>query len=217
MYLRGQSLFRQMPRKHVCPILFLSDFRPLPSLSPKLGIRRREGRSARAEAKPFTSSIRVRFSVRILILPSASQPLRLAYTHFIPQAYLGPPSDPGWEPVLDKATMMGKERRGIDAERSFEECTGVQQCRRENRSRFATRGGPIWAAQASETERIAAQSQETTRALRKSKNMVIRPYGEERQHTQRDGHRISKMFSVWRVWQSGAGVAVWDVAVPWIG
>ncbi|KAJ7367153.1 hypothetical protein DFH08DRAFT_797985 [Mycena albidolilacea] len=53
---------------------------------------------------PFTSSIRVWSSVRILILPSTSQPLRFAYTHFIPQAYLGPPLDPGREPVLDSAS-----------------------------------------------------------------------------------------------------------------
>ncbi|KAJ7896111.1 hypothetical protein B0H14DRAFT_3426052 [Mycena olivaceomarginata] len=30
--------------------------------------------------------------------PSTSRPLRLAYTHFIPQAYLGLPSDPDREP-----------------------------------------------------------------------------------------------------------------------
>jgi hypothetical protein len=28
---------------------------------------------------------------------------------------------------------------------------------------------------------------------------------------------ISKMFGIWRMWQSGAGVAVWDVVVPSIG
>jgi hypothetical protein len=34
-------------------------------------------------------------------LPTVSQPFRLAYTHFIPQAYLGLPSDSDREPVLD--------------------------------------------------------------------------------------------------------------------
>jgi hypothetical protein len=41
-------------------------------------------------------------------IPSVSLPFRLAYTHFIPQAYLGPPSDPDREPVLD---MKQRSRR----------------------------------------------------------------------------------------------------------
>jgi hypothetical protein len=34
-------------------------------------------------------------------IPSVSRPFRLAYMHFIPQAYLGPPSDPDRKLVLD--------------------------------------------------------------------------------------------------------------------
>jgi hypothetical protein len=49
----------------------------------------------------FTSSIRVWYSVWTPTIPSISQPLCLAYTHFIPQVYLGLPSDPDQELVLD--------------------------------------------------------------------------------------------------------------------
>jgi hypothetical protein len=60
-----------------------------------------KGAAHKLKPSPFTSSIRVQSSVRIPILPSTSQPLCLAYTHLIPQAYLGPLSDPNREPILD--------------------------------------------------------------------------------------------------------------------
>ncbi|KAJ7321710.1 hypothetical protein DFH08DRAFT_818572 [Mycena albidolilacea] len=59
-----------------------------------------KGAAHELKPSPFISSIQVQYSVRIPILPSTFQPLRLAYTHFIPQAYLGPPSDPDREPRL---------------------------------------------------------------------------------------------------------------------
>ncbi|KAJ7320748.1 hypothetical protein DFH08DRAFT_819008 [Mycena albidolilacea] len=65
-------------------------------LVPLRGVEK--GAAHELKPSPFTCSIRVRFSVWIPILPSTSQTLCLAYTHLIPQAYLGPPSDPGREP-----------------------------------------------------------------------------------------------------------------------
>jgi hypothetical protein len=65
------------------------------------GTRRREGRSARAEAKPLHFQYTGSVFRSDCDTPSTSRPLRLAYTHFISQAYFGPPLDPDWEPVLD--------------------------------------------------------------------------------------------------------------------
>jgi hypothetical protein len=64
-----------------------------------LGVEK--GAVHKLKLSPFTSSIWVRYSVRTPTFPSISQPLHLAYTHFIPQVYLRPPLDPNRESVLD--------------------------------------------------------------------------------------------------------------------
>jgi hypothetical protein len=71
-----------------------------------LGVEK--GAAHELKPSPFPSSIQVRYSVRTPILPSTSQPLCLAYTHFIPQAYLGLPSDPDREPVLDRESLTSR-------------------------------------------------------------------------------------------------------------
>jgi hypothetical protein len=68
-----------------------------------LGIEK--GAAHELKPSPFTSSIRVQSSIWTLTFSSIYQPLRLAYTHFSPQAYLGPPSDSDREPVLDTSTL----------------------------------------------------------------------------------------------------------------
>jgi hypothetical protein len=64
-----------------------------------LGVEK--GATHELKPSPFTSSIRVWSSIRSSTFPTIYEPLCLAYTHFIPQMYLGPPLDPDWEPVVD--------------------------------------------------------------------------------------------------------------------
>jgi hypothetical protein len=60
-----------------------------------------KGTVHKLKPSPFTSSIWVWYSARTPTFPSISQPLHLAYTHFIPQAYLRTLSGLNQGPVLD--------------------------------------------------------------------------------------------------------------------
>ncbi|KAJ7321274.1 hypothetical protein DFH08DRAFT_818641 [Mycena albidolilacea] len=77
---------------------------------------RRERRSARAEAKPFNFQYMGSVFRSDSDIPSVSRPFHLAYTHFVPQAYLVPPLDPGREPHSTEHSnprSSGDENLGI--------------------------------------------------------------------------------------------------------